>query len=278
MATADVARGAPHTLLRPFVRRYVGYRMEGFSPGLHCGLPSRYLTFLISIGRPIETLALPGGSHPPTLQALVGGLQTGPAMVRHDGNEAGIAVELTPVGARCLFGLPAVELTSRVVDLGDLLGAAGRTLPERLAAACDWPSRFGLLDEVLCGTARRGSGPPAEVTRAWRQMLTARELPTVADLAAEVGWGRRHFTEVFHREVGLPPRQFVRVLRFERSAISLARCPGLPLAELAQRCGYYDQAHLYREWRHLAGCSPGAWAQREELPSVHDAGQGSAPH
>jgi len=81
--------------------------MEGFPPGLHRGLPSRYLTFLISIGRPIETLAMPAGSHlPPSLQALVGGLQTGPTVVRHDGNEEGIAVELSPVGARCMFGLP----------------------------------------------------------------------------------------------------------------------------------------------------------------------------
>jgi AraC-like DNA-binding protein len=277
--TADVAKGLPHPGLRPIVRQYVGYRMEGFSPGVHRGLPSRYLTFLISIGRPIETLSVPAGSHlPPSLQALVGGLQTGPTMVCSGGDEEGIAVELTPVGARSLFGLPAVELTSHVVDLADLLGAAGRTLPERLAATCDWPSRFRLLDEVLCRAARPKPAPgtPAEIAHAWHQLMTGKR-PAVLALATDVGWSRRHFTEVFHREVGLPPRQFVRVLRFERSAIALARHPGTPLGELAQRCGYYDQAHLYRDWRDLAGCSPTAWAQHEELPSVHDAALNSAP-
>lgn len=69
----------------------------------------------------------------------------------------------------------------------------------------------------------------------------------------------------------------VRVLRFERSAIALARHPQTPLGELAQRCGYYDQAHLYRDWRDLAGCSPTAWAQQEELPSVHDAALNPTP-
>lgn len=270
MGTADVATGVPHPGLRPFVRQYVGYRMEGFPPGLHRGLPSRYLTFLVSIGRPIQTAAVPNGSPPPPLQALVGGLQTGPTLVRHDGTEAGVAVELTPLGARSLFGLPAVELTSHIVNLGDLLGAAGRALPERLAAAGDWPSRFRLLDQVLCGASRPGARPPAEVAHVWRRLLSAVEGPAVTDLAREVGWSRRHLTEVFHREVGLPPRQFVRVLRFERSAIALARRPGMPLGELAQRLGFYDQAHLYREWRQLAGCSPAAWAQQEELPSVHD--------
>lgn len=157
----------------------------------------------------------------------MGGLQTGPALVRHDGNEEGVAIELSPIGARSLLGLPAVELTSHVVDLADLLGAAGLALPERLAATRDWPSRFRLLDEVLCCAARsqRAPRPPAEIAHAWHQ-LTAGKRFAVTDLAAEVGWSRRHFTEIFHREVGLPPRQFVRVLRFDRSAIALAQHPG----------------------------------------------------
>lgn len=279
MGTADVAKSAPHALLRPFVRRYVGYRMKGFPAGLHRGLPSRYLTFLVSIGRPIETLTVPGGSYPPPpLQALVGGLQTGPALIRHDGNEEGVAIELSPIGARSLLGLPAVELTSHVLDLADLLGATGLALPERLAATRDWPSRFRLLDEVLCCAARSQPAPrpPAEIAHAWHQ-LTAGKRFAVTDLAAEVGWSRRHFTEIFHREVGLPPRQFVRVLRFDRSAIALAQHPGTPLAELAQRLGYFDQAHLYRDWRELAGCSPTAWARQEELPSVHDAASSTTP-
>lgn len=268
---AEFASGQPHASLRPFVRRYVGYRMEGFPPGLHRGLPSRHLTFLVSLDRPISRLPLPGTARPPpAFQALVAGLQTGPTLLRHDGNEAGIAVELAPAGARVLFGLPAVELTSTAVDLADLLGPPGRVLPERLAEAPDWSRRFRLLDEVLVAAARWRPGPPPQVAHAWRLLLTAGGQLPVKDLAVEVGWSRRHFTETFHREVGLPPRQFVRVLRFERSAIALARRADAPLAEVAQRCGFYDQAHLYREWRDLAGCPPAVWARQEELPSVHD--------
>jgi AraC-like DNA-binding protein len=233
-------------------------------------LPSSNLTFLISIDRPIHTVEVAGGSPPPALQAFVAGLHPGAAVVRHDGAEAGVAVELTPLGARSLFGLPAVELTSGIVDLADLLGATGRDLPERLAGAGDWPARFRLLDATLVATARHGAAPPAEVVHAWRRLLTAPHRPTISELAVDVGWSRRHLTELFHREVGLPPRQFLRVLRFERSAVALAEQPSTPLAELAQRAGYYDQAHLYRDWRQLAGCSPAAWREQEELPSVHD--------
>jgi AraC-like DNA-binding protein len=275
--TVDVARALPHLALRPVVRQYVGYRLGGFAPGLHRGLPSSNLTFLISMERPIDTVAVPDGSPPPPLQALVAGLQCGPTVVRQDGAEAGVAVELTPLGARSLLGLPAVELTAGIVDLVDLLGAAGRALPDRLASAADWRSRFRLLDATLLSVARPDAAPPGEVVHAWRRIVSAPQRAVVAELAAEVGWSRRHLTEVFHREVGLPPRQFLRVLRFERSTVALARRPSTPLVELAHRLGYYDQAHLYREWRQLAGCSPVAWREQEELPSVHDTEGGDDP-
>src|ERR687893_116708 len=103
-AMCSVATRRPH----PVLRRYVGYRMAGFPPGLHRGLPARHLTFIVSIAGPVETVAVPDGSPPPPLQALVGGLQAGPTVLRHDGDQAGVAVEVTPMGARSLFGLPAV--------------------------------------------------------------------------------------------------------------------------------------------------------------------------
>jgi len=60
-------------------------------------------------------------------------------------------------------------------------------------------------------------------------------------------------------------------MRFE-VAHRLLQGPQRPgLAEVAARAGFYDQAHLHREWRELAGCTPSRWLS-EELPSVHDSG------
>jgi AraC-like DNA-binding protein len=62
------------------------------------------------------------------------------------------------------------------------------------------------------------------------------------------------------------------VVRFERACTMLERPPPRPgLAEVAAACGYFDQAHMSREWRQLAGCSPTTW-MAEELPSVQDSG------
>lgn len=92
-------------------------------------------------------------------------------------------------------------------------------------------------------------------------------------LAEEVGWSRRHLGERFRRELGLAPEVAARVVPSERACTMLDRPPSPRSgpAEVAAVCGYFDQAHMTREWRQLAGCSPTTWIG-EELPSVQDSG------
>jgi transcriptional regulator GlxA family with amidase domain len=109
---------------------------------------------------------------------------------------------------------------------------------------------------------------PPELERAWSVLVASRGGVRVTDLAREVGWSRRHLGSQFLREYGLPPKEAARVVRFERSRWMLTR-PGRPrLSDVAVACGFYDQAHLCREWAAMAGCSPTAWLAGEELPPV----------
>jgi AraC-like DNA-binding protein len=84
----------------------------------------------------------------------------------------------------------------------------------------------------------------------------------VAAVAAEVGWSRRHLSTSFAAELGVTPKVAGRLFRFERTCGLLDR--GLGLADAAVVGGYYDQSHLNREWRELAGVTPTAW-QADEL-------------
>jgi AraC-like DNA-binding protein len=266
---ADYAAARPRPALGGLVDSYVGYRVVG-PPGVHRGLPSRHVTFVVTIGGPI-TVTMPGDRRT-SLTALVGGLHQAPALITHDGVQHGVQLAVTPAGVRALFGLPAGELTGLVVPLDVLLGPAAAELAERLAAAPGWPARFAVLDDVLCRALRasRGGAGAPEVGYAWRRLVTAEGAPSVGGLAAEVGWSRRHLAERFRREIGLPPKVAARVLRFERTrAALLAPSPGGPrLADVAAACGYADQAHLSREWRELAGCTPSQWLA-EEAPWLH---------
>lgn len=264
----------PAGSLQPFVDRYIGYRLQGFEPGIHRGLPSAHLTFIISFDDPVDIAAFPDpAAAPAKMSAFVGGLHASPATIRHDGNQHGVVVQLTPLGARAVLGLPAGALASTVVALPELLGRSAVELHDRLEGAGGWPARFAVLDEVLTRAMRDRAFLPPEVTRAWEVLVAAHGNVEVGALAEEVGWSRRHLAERFRVELGLSPKVASRVLRFDR-ARRLLESPSRPsLADVAVACGYFDRAHLNRDWRQMAGCSPTVW-MAEELPSVQDADPG----
>src|SRR4051794_20874440 len=89
----------PAPALAPLIEAYHGYRLLGFAPGLHRGLPSRNVTFIVSIGPAVEVVAQTDAARPPhTYRCALSGLQASPALIAHDGNQEGVAIELTPVG------------------------------------------------------------------------------------------------------------------------------------------------------------------------------------
>ncbi|MFC9228253.1 helix-turn-helix domain-containing protein [Streptomyces decoyicus] len=266
-----LARPAPP--LRPYVSSYAGYRQAGVPPGRHRGLPSPRLTLIFTLDEPLTLAGHPDpGQAPGTYGTLIGGLHTGPALITHQGRQSGIQVGLHPLGARALLGLPAGELASIYLPADAVLGRQGTDLGERLRTARSWPERFALLDAYLLRCLSRepcgpGAGPVPEVVRAWRLLARSRGAAPVATLAEDVGWSTRHLTARFRQETGLTPKSAARVIRFDRARRLLgdAARSGTPplLADLAVRCGYFDQAHLAREFRSLARCPPSQWLAEE---------------
>ena len=273
-------RQRPAEPLRPYVAWYTGYRQRGVPPARHRGLPSPFLTLIFTLDEPLVMLAHPDPRQPPgDFGALLGGLHSAPALIAHDGAQSGIQVALRPLGARALPGLQAGELAEIDVPADAVLGGVCAELRARAVAAAGWRERFAILDEILL----RLAGPksprmPApdiapEVGWTWRRLLACGGTIQIADLAAETGWSGRHLTSRFRAEIGLTPKAAARVIRFDRARHLLARqarsfsgpagVAGYRLADLAVACGYFDQAHLAREFRALAGCPPSQWLAEE---------------
>jgi AraC-like DNA-binding protein len=294
-------REVPAEPLRRYVAWYTGYRQRGVRPARHRGLPSPYLTLIFTLDEPLTMVAHPDPGQPPgEFGTLLGGLHSAPALIAHEGAQSGIQVALRPLGARALLGLPAGELADIDVPAEAVLGAVCAELRDRVRAAACWPDRFAILDEILLRLAgagvRAGAGPTGtrpdvapEVGWAWGQLLHSGGAVRVSALAAETGWSGRHLTSRFRAEIGLTPKAAARVIRFSRARHLLVRQltagpvgpaglagpvgpagpagPGLGsqyrLADLAVTCGYFDQAHLAREFRALAGCPPSQWLAEE---------------
>ncbi|WP_327280255.1 MULTISPECIES: AraC family transcriptional regulator [unclassified Streptomyces] len=247
--------------LRPYVHSYAGYWEAAASSYRVRLVPTGRAVVLISLGAPFVQVRRPGESHPngQVTGSLVAGLEDGPRVCAHPGGQEAIRIELTPLGAYRLFAVPMSELTNRVVGLCDVLGPEAGVLAEQLAATGDWAARFDLLDLALSARIVRGPEPAPEVRHAWRLLRRAGGAMPVGRLAAEVGWSQGHLVRRFTEQVGLTPKTSARVLRFHRAAGLLAR-EGVDLSGVSAACGFYDQAHLNREFRALADTTPGEMA------------------
>ncbi|MFE6360294.1 helix-turn-helix domain-containing protein [Streptomyces sp. NPDC057806] len=267
---AEWVSAAPVPALRPFVESYCGYRLAGFPPGLHRGLPSRHMTFIAGIGDDIDVVAQTDPAQSPQRYGCVlSGLQASPALISHGGDQEGVAIELTPLGSRALFGMPAGELWNLSVELGDVVGATGRELWERLQTTVGWEARFAVCDAVL-GRLAGDDAPAPELRFAWETVVASHGEVSVRDLADESGWSRQHLARRFRGEFGLTPKLAARVVRFERARQMLRHSPPfVSIAEVAAVCGYYDQSHLTRDFVALAGCTP-TELLAGDVPSVQD--------
>ncbi|MEO3924020.1 helix-turn-helix domain-containing protein [Micromonosporaceae bacterium B7E4] len=258
----------PASALRPYLAGYVGYRENGVPPGRHRGLPSPYLTLIVTLDDPLVVTAHPDPATPPgRYDTLLGGLHTAPALIEHPGRQSGIQLALNPLGARALLGLPAGELAHTDLDAGAVLGPFADELRERLGATEGWAGRFALLDRLLTDRLAPDTRLPAELVHAWRRLLASGGSVPVAELARETGWSSRYLSRSFGAEIGLSPKRAARVVRFDRARRLLQRPPVAgragALAEVAVAAGYYDQAHLDRDFRAFAGCPPSRWLADE---------------
>ena len=81
-------------------------------------------------------------------------------------------------------------------------------------------------------------------------------------MTREIGLSPRRFIEVFKDEVGLRPKVFCRVRRFQRVLASIHRQESVEWADVAVACGYYDQAHFIHDFRAFSGINPTAYLER----------------
>jgi AraC-like DNA-binding protein len=258
--TAQRAGGGSSTAT---VHSYVGYEEWTDADFVRREMARYGVALILGLGDAIETFEGEAGSAVRTLHAFVVGNQSRPSVTGVVGHQLGVQVDLTPAGALTLFG-DVEALNDQVVPLDEALGSSGARLLERLAEAPGWESRLRLLDEAF---GRNRPAPlSAEVEWLRRQLCASAGMARVEPLMDETGFSRRHVTARFRRQLGITPKAYARLLRFEEASALLSTLPaGKTVAEVAIEAGYYDQSHLTRDFAALAGLTPGAYAADRHL-------------
>lgn len=177
-----------------------------------------------------------------------------------------MGVHFRPGGAVPFLGVPASELADTHVDLDAIWGRTAAELRECLCAAVTPAERFALLEEALLARLRETRERHGATTVALETFDQAHGAVKVRDVAQQVGLSHRRFIQVFAEDVGLTPKMYGRVCRFQRARELVRNISAPDWAEVAAACGYFDQSHLIRDFGQFAGLSPAAYVSPRSEP------------
>lgn len=174
-----------------------------------------------------------------------------------------MGVHFKPGGAFPFFKLPACELRDEHVSLETLWGVRAGELRDRLLEAETPESRFRILEQALLAQAARPLARHPAVAFALREFQGVSHGRMVSDVTGQIGLSQRRFIQLFSEEVGLTPKLFCRVRRFQEVLHLIERGQRVEWAEVALACGYFDQAHFIHDFRAFSGLKPTVYLERQ---------------
>lgn len=235
--------------LRPFVR---SVWISNASQEL--ALPTGEMHIVIRLSdQPVRLISPQPGHYS---HAVVGGNRESFYLREAPPRSRSIGVQLQPGAAQWLLGARADELANRHTPLEDLWGSAAADAREQLLECTSAQEELAVFQSILLARVPRVRGLHPAVAEA---LATLTPTCSVQKIAAHSGYSHRRFIELFHQAIGLTPKTYCRVLRFQQAVKQLSR---MPLADVAASAGYSDQAHLTREFRHMAGVTPAQYRAR----------------
>jgi AraC-like DNA-binding protein len=171
------------------------------------------------------------------------------------GTVDGFAIVFQPSALGLLFALPAQEFTDQDFDAEQVFGAIIARFHERLADCRTFEERISVANQFLLQRAL--AAPRLDgISAAAADILSAAGGARIPAMAGRAGLGLRQFERRFVQQVGLSPKLFARIARFEAALDRMARSPQGSWTEVAHRYGYYDQMHMVHDFSRFTGETP----------------------
>jgi len=167
-----------------------------------------------------------------------------------------MGIRFRPSGLGAFLGAPLHELTDRTTPIDALWGRSGRALEAQLQEAPSDEQRVEVAEEFLLARLAVGTGPDRAVEAAVARLLAEGGQSRLRALATTAELSERQLERRFRSAVGIGPKTLARLVRFQAVYRRLGEDAPADWALIALDCGYFDQAHLLREFRELAGSPP----------------------
>jgi AraC-like DNA-binding protein len=198
--------------------------------------------------------------------AWVSGVRTQPITIPSGRGSKMLIVAFKKGKAHPFYSLPMNELTDWVIEANQVFGHCVLDLREQLLA-CKTPARmFELVEMFLLRQA--GNALPSDnlsrcVEYAVSKITSQPNRLSFQRLSDQIGYSQKHFISMFKQQVGMPPKQYMKIMRFQNAIREIEENGSIHWAEIALRNGFYDQAHFIHEFSHFSGFTPGEYMQRK---------------
>lgn len=222
-------------------------------------LPTGTIELMINLGAPHQVIDRGDPRCSERHQdAWIAGHQTGAILLESQDSHM-IGARFKPGGAAALFPFPIDELTDMVVPLDLIWGRSIHELRERIWEVESPVERYGLLVKALCAYLQEPRQPLDLVLEAARQIQRSRGHMPIQEVSAALDISHKHLIDQFKQKVGLRPKQFARIVRFNHMLHSIDFSKSMSWSEVALQNEYYDQAHFIKEFYEFASLTPGEY-------------------
>lgn len=170
-----------------------------------------------------------------------------------------MVVRFRPGGAYPFCNFPVSELNNSVVELDGVWGNDVHALRDQVLATPSISAKFKIVEEFLLRKASGQLNNDISVQYALHQLISVPHLWAIKDLAGKIGISQKHLISLFDRKVGLQPKMFARISKFQKVIQLIEKQQKVAWASVALECGYYDQAHFIKEFQTFSGINPSSY-------------------
>jgi AraC-like DNA-binding protein len=245
-----------HPALRQYVRAYAQRELTPSGEEVVQPIPASLEHIVeFEFHKPPE-IEYPDGTVAPVHRVAVVGPHTSPGInIRLKGRIVSFAIFFHPLGLWQLFRIPANELPNTSYRGGDLLGSSIDALWHRAAERTSFESRVVEVEKYLLERARRASGCTSTMLAA-SYIFEQQGVCRIDTIARQSGLSVRHFERRFGKEIGIKPKLFARIARFQMALDTKLHRPERSWLKISHDFGYHDQMHMIRDFQGLSGATP----------------------
>jgi len=194
-------------------------------------------------------------------QVWASGLRTEPITIPSGNGATMMVISFKKGAAGAFFPFPMDEISDCVVDADLVWGSDFGFLREQLLAAKDIDLRFKLVEDFLLKKFNAKLDTNPCVSFAVREMIERPDGLSIARMNEKIGYSQKHFTQMFRKQVGVTPKSFLKIMRFQKAVRAIDDASDIDWGDIALASGFYDQAHFIHDFKHFSGFTPEQYAQ-----------------